>query len=409
MKIVILGGGYAGVFAAANLCKHVGMEILLIDKNPYHQLLQQIHFVASGTKRPEEISFSIKELFQNDVTFIQSSVENIDLENKIVNTGDNTKITYDYLIVALGASSSYYGINGAQKHSYPFRSVRDAIKLKEAVSTLSAGFTIAICGSGATGISLAGALSDTIGSELKIKVIEARSNILPGWDRCMVEMATKSLLENNVEIIAGNVIREIMQSSVTLQSGKEIASDLTIWTAGIKGFEIKITQQIEKTKSGRIFVDNHSRIKGFENVFAIGDISAFTLSNGLLAPQLAQFAVRQARLVAKNIIRKVKGEQMKDLNYSSSGQILSLRRTSIGLLGGIPVTGLLCDYAEDFIIDNYIAALKNRGHGLPAFVYDNNIVSEISTPLNFMSYATTRKRDLVNGSNVEMSHSSELG
>ena len=81
---------------------------------------------------------------------------------------------------------------------------------------------------------------------------------------------------------------------------------------------------------------------------------------------------------------------MKDLNYSSLGQILSLGRTSIGLLGGIPVTGLLCDYAEDFIIDNYIAALKNRGHGLPALVYDNNIVSEILTPLNFMSYATTR-------------------
>jgi NADH dehydrogenase len=238
---------------------------------------------------------------------------------------------------------------------------------------LSAGFTIAICGAGATGVSLAVALSDTVGSKLKIKVIEAHSNILPGWDRRMVEMATKSLLENNVEIIAGNPIREITQSSVTLQSGKEIASDLTIWTAGIKGFEIKITQQIEKTKSGRIFVDNHSRIKGFENVFAIGDISAFTLSNGLLAPQLAQFAVRQARLVAKNIIRKVKGEQMKDLNYSNSGHILSLGKTSIGLLGGIPVTGLLCDYAEDFIIDNYIAALKNRRHGFPALVYDNNI------------------------------------
>ena len=390
MKIVILGAGYAGVFAAANLCKHVDIEILLIDKNPYHQLLQQIHHVTSGTKRPDEITFSIKELFQNDVYFMQSSVESIDLENKIVNTGNNMKVSYDYLIVALGASSLYYGIKGAQKHSYPFRSVRDAIKLKEAVSTLSAGFTIAICGAGATRVSLAGALSDKIGSKLKIKVIEAHSNILPGWDRRMVEMATKSLLENNVEIIAGNVIREITQSSVTLQSGKEIASDLTIWTAGIKGFEIKITQQIEKTRSGRIFVDNHSRIKGFENVFAIGDISAFTLSNGLLAPQLAQFAVRQARLVAKNIIRKVKGEQMKDLNYSSSGQILSLRRTSIGLLGGIPVTGLLCDYAEDFIIDNYIAALKNRGHGLPALVYDNNVVSEISTPLSFLSYATTR-------------------
>jgi NADH dehydrogenase len=390
MKIVILGAGYAGVFAAANLCIHVDIEILLIDKNPYHQLLQQIHHVTSGTKRPDEITFSIKELFQNDVSFMQSSVESIDLENKIVNTGNNMKVSYDYLIVALGSSSLYYRIQGAQEHSYPFRSVNDVIKLNEVINTLHAGSTIAICGGGATGISLAGALSDVVGSKFRIKVIEAHSNILLEWDRRIVEIATKSLLENNVEIIAGNPIMEITQSSITLQSGNKIASDLTIWTAGIKGFDIKITQQIEKTKSGRFFVDNYNRIKGFENVFAIGDISAFTLPNGQTAPQLAQFAVRHARSVAKNIVRNVKGEQMKELKYSSSGQILSLGRTNIGLLGGIPVTGFLCNYAEDFIIDNYIAALKNRGHGLPALVYDNNIASEISTPLNFLSYATTR-------------------
>jgi len=390
MKIVILGAGYAGVFAAANLCKHVDIEILLIDKNPYHQLLQQIHHVTSGTKRPDEITFSIKELFQNDVSFMQSSVESIDLENKIVNTGNNMKVSYDYLIVALGASILYYRIQGAQEHSYPFRSVNDAIKLNEVINTLHAGSTIAICGGGATGISLAGALSDVVGSKFRIKVIEAHSNILLEWDRRIVEIATKNLLENNVEIIAGNPIMEITQSSITLQSGNKIASDLTIWTASIKGFDIKITQQIEKTKSGRFFVDNYNRIKGFENVFAIGDISAFTLPNGQTAPQLAQFAVRQARSVAKNIVRNVKGEQMKELKYSSSGQILSLGRTNIGLLGGIPLTGFLCNYAEDFIIDNYIAALKNRGHGLPALVYDNNIASEISTPLNFLSYATTR-------------------
>jgi len=390
MKIVILGAGYAGVFAAANLCKHVDIEILLIDKNPYHQLLQQIHHVTSGTKRPDEITFSIKELFQNDASFMQSSVESIDLENKIVNTGNNMKVSYDYLIVALGASILYYRIQGAQEHSYPFRSVNDAIKLNEVINTLHAGSTIAICGGGATGISLAGALSDVVGSKFRIKVIEAHSNILLEWDRRIVEIATKNLLENNVEIIAGNPIMEITQSSITLQSGNKIASDLTIWTASIKGFDIKITQQIEKTKSGRFFVDNYNRIKGFENVFAIGDISTFTLPNGQTAPQLAQFAVRQARSVAKNIVRNVKGEQMKELKYSSSGQILSLGRTNIGLLGGIPLTGFLCNYAEDFIIDNYIAALKNRGHGLPALVYDNNIASEISTPLNFLSYATTR-------------------
>jgi NADH dehydrogenase FAD-containing subunit len=287
------------------------------------------------------------------------------------------------VIIALGSSNFYYGISGAEEYAYPFGSVDDAIKLKEVVDSLISGCTIIICGGGATGSSLAGALSDSIsGSEkIKIKIIEAQNNILPGWDKRIIEMATKSLLQKNVEIVVGSPITEITQSSVILQSGKQIESDLTIWAAGIKGFNVKTTLQIEKSTAGRILVDNYSRVKGFENVFAIGDISAFSLSNGQMAPQLAQFAVRQARSVAKNIIHKLKGGEMKELVYSSSGQILSLGRKCIGLFGGMPISGNLCEYAEDFIIDNYISALKNRARGLPAFVYDNNIISEISTPL----------------------------
>jgi NADH dehydrogenase len=398
MNITILGAGYAGIFAAANLCKRPGIQVTLIDKNHYHQLLQQIHTVAAGIKKPEEITFSIKELFQGELSFIQGSVQDIDLTNKIVyidnkdHNSNNAKIRYDYLIIALGASNFYYGISGAQEYTFPFRSVNDAIKLKQAVNSLSSGSSIIICGGGATGISLAGALSDNTldRKKIKIKIVEAQNNILPGWDKRIVKMATKSLARNNVKIIVGSPITEIKPSSVILQSGKQIASDLTIWAAGIKGFDLKTIPQVERSKTGRIFVDNYSRLKGYQNVFAIGDISAFTLSNGQIAPQLAQFAVRQARSVAKNIIRNFRGEQIKELSYSSSGQILSLGKTSIGLFGGIPITGNLCEYAEDFIIDNYITALKNNAHGLPALVYDNNIASEISMPLNFISYATTR-------------------
>ena len=112
----------AGVFAPANLCKHTDIDVLLIDKNPYHQLLQQIHCVASGIKKPKEIIFSIKELFQEDVSFLQTSVESIDLESKIINTDNNRKYQYDYLIIALGASNYYYDIEGAKQYSLPFRS-----------------------------------------------------------------------------------------------------------------------------------------------------------------------------------------------------------------------------------------------------------------------------------------------
>jgi NADH:ubiquinone reductase (H+-translocating) len=301
MEIIILGAGYAGIFAAANLCNRSGIKVTLVDKNPYHQLLQQIHTVAAGIKEPEEITFQIQELFYDELTFVLGSVQSIDLVNKIVYV-DNAKIRYDYLIIALGSSNYYYGVSGAQECTHPFRSVEDAIKLKEAVSSLNPGSTITICGGGATGSSLARAFTDNMESteenKNKIKLVEAQNNILPGWDKLIIEMATKSLLSNNIEIIVGSPITEITPSSVILQSGKQIHSDVTVWTAGIKGYAVKTTPQIDRSKTGRIFVDKYSRIKGFENVFVIGDISAFTLSDGRIALQLAQFAVRQARSVA---------------------------------------------------------------------------------------------------------------
>jgi NADH dehydrogenase len=125
MEITILGGGYAGIFAAANLCKYPGIKVTLVDKNQYHQLLQQIHNVAAGIKKPEEITFSINELFHDELSFIQGSVQSIDLINKIVhidsdNDDNHAKIRYDYLIIALGSSNFYYGISGAQEYTYAF-------------------------------------------------------------------------------------------------------------------------------------------------------------------------------------------------------------------------------------------------------------------------------------------------
>jgi NADH dehydrogenase len=307
MEIIILGAGYAEIFAAANISKHTGIKIRLVDKNPYHQLLQQIHTVAAGIKKPEDITFSIKELFHDKLTFVQGSVQCIDLINKIVyidkgnDDSDNPKIKYDYLIIALGSSNYYYGISGAQEYTHHFRSVSDALKLNKAIDSLNFGSTITICGGGSTGASLAGALADSndMVRRIKIKIVEAQNNILPRWDKRIISMATKSLLSNNIEIIVGSPITEITPSSVILQSGKQIESDLAVWTAGIKGYDVNTTPQIERSKTGRIFVDEYSRVKGFENVFAIGDISAFTLPDGQIAPQLAQFAVRQARSVAK--------------------------------------------------------------------------------------------------------------
>jgi NADH:ubiquinone reductase (H+-translocating) len=390
-NIVILGGGYAGIFAAANLINKRGdVKIIIIDKNPYHQLLQQIHLIPANIKIPEYLTLKINDLIKNDADFFEDSLESINLDKRRVITKTGKEYSYNYIIIALGATDAYYNVKGAQQYSHSFRSVNDALKLREAITKLPSDSVIVICGGGATGISLAGALSETFGEKIKIKVVEAQDNILAEWDPRLVKTAKKILSERNVEILTGQLVKEISNSSVVVGSNIRVNCDLTVWTAGIKGFDIKTTPHVKTTKSKRIIVNKYSQIEGFDNAFAVGDMSAFTLENGVLSPQLAQFAVRQARNVAKNIMRKEGGEPMIELDYSQKGQILSLGRRCIGLINGILVTGALCEYAEDFVIDNYIAAIENRGKGIPALAYENDVVSQISTSLNFMTYAASR-------------------
>jgi NADH dehydrogenase len=241
-------------------------------------------------------------------------------------------------------------------------------------------------------------LSEKYGNKIRIRVIEAQKEILPGWDPLVVEMV-KGKLEKykNLEILRGKPIIEIGSHSVTLSSGETLQTNVTVWTAGIGGQDLNIMPEIKRSGSGRIMVNKYSQLRSsdseiFYSAFAIGDISAFPLNNeGRVSPQLAQFAVRQARNVAKNIVRKESGEEMIELEYVQKGQIISLGTNCVGTLNGFPISGWLCENTEDFVIDNYIKAVLNRGEGLEGMVYDGKSIGiEIATSINFISYLCRR-------------------
>jgi NADH dehydrogenase len=307
-------------------------------------------------------------------------------------------IQYDYLIIAIGAKNEYFGIKGARENTLSLRSVDDSIKLHRIIKSLPQGSILTIAGGGATGLSLAGALSEKYGKKIRIRVIEAQKEVLPGWDPIIIEMVKGKLEKNkNLEILRGKPITEIGPHSIVLSSGETLQTNMTVWTAGIGGQNITIIPEAKRIGSGRIIVNKYSQVLRsdggiFDNVFAIGDISAFQLDNdGKLSPQLAQFAVRQARNVAKNILRKESGEEMIELEYLQKGQIISLGIHCMGTLTGFPISGWLCENTEDFVIDNYIKALLNRGEGLEGMVYDgNSIGTEIVTSINFISYLCRR-------------------
>jgi NADH:ubiquinone reductase (H+-translocating) len=403
MRVLILGGGYAGIFAASNLCKNKNVQVTLVSDGPQLQLLQNIHRVTSGELQPRDITLDIQGILGKDVIFVKGKSEKVDFVAKqaeivLTESGMVQIIQYDYLIIAIGAKNEYFGIKGARENTLSLRSVDDSIKLHRIIKSLPQGSILTIAGGGATGLSLAGALSEKYGKKIRIRVIEAQKEVLPGWDPIIIEMVKGKLEKNkNLEILRGKPITEIGPHSIVLSSGEILQTNMTVWTAGIGGQNITIIPEAKRIGSGRIIVNKYSQVLRsdggiFDNVFAIGDISAFQLDNdGKLSPQLAQFAVRQARNVAKNILRKESGEEMIELEYLQKGQIISLGILCMGTLNGFPISGWLCENTEDFVIDNYIKALLNRGEGLEGMVYDgNSIGTEIVTSINFISYLCRR-------------------
>jgi NADH dehydrogenase FAD-containing subunit len=403
MRVLILGGGYAGIFAATNLCKNKNVQVTLVSDSPRLQLLQNIHRVASGELQPRDITLDIQGILGDGAVFVKGKSEKVDLVAKqaeivLTESGMVQIIEYDYLIIAIGAKNAYFGIKGARENTLSLRSVDDSIKLDRIIKSLPQGSILTIAGGGATGLSLAGALSEKYGNKIRIRVIEAQKEVLPGWDPIIIEMVKGKLEKNkNLEILRGKPIMEIGPNSVTLSSEETLQTNVTVWTAGIGGQDLNIIPSVKRTESGRIIVNKYSQVLRsdggvFDNVFAIGDISAFQLDNeGKMSPQLAQFAVRQARNVAKNILRKESGEEMIELEYIQKGQLISLGKNCMGTLNGFPISGWLCENTEDFVIDNYIKAVLNRGEGLEGMVYDgNSIGTEIVTSINFISYLCRR-------------------
>lgn len=410
-KVVVLGAGYGGIFAAANLCKHKIFDIVIIDKNPYHQLLQQIPYIVSGAKDSANITIRLEELFRDEIAggFLRVShaiIKSIDLMKRTVklqqvsDTASDENLHYDYLIISLGAETHYFEVDGAEEHCMTFRSVQDAIKIRQIIESLPTNSNVVVGGGGPTGVSLAAALSEMDAvrqKELKVKILDSAATLLPGWDARLIATSERVLTAKGVQIITDEKIKRVRSNFLETESGKEIESDCTIWTAGVKGYDINIMPEVQRTKAGRIVVDRYSRIPGFENAFAIVDSEEnMMMMPSNITPQLAQFAVRQARFVADNIARKEKEDEMSDkFTFSQRGHTILLGNKSIGLLGGLLVTGRMCDYAEDSIVDNFVMEIRNKENGiytraLKAIENMESSEEEYPAAFNFVTYATSK-------------------
>jgi NADH dehydrogenase len=412
-KIVILGAGYAGIFLAINIARYVtekAGEVILIDRNPYHQLLQEIHLVAAGFRTADEVKIPILALIDRmNIKFIQSAVKQIMPDKNLV-VLESTEIKYDLLIVCLGASTKYFNIKGARENTLPLRSISDASLICDKVGALiksNKKHNIVIVGGGATGVSLGGALSDLVNESKKvdrfsITIIEALPNILSGWDERLVKKVNEILHEKEIRIMTSSAVTRVENdddggSSIYLSdTGSKLHSSLTIWTAGIKGYDITINPEVKKTKDGKIILNEFCQTDRYPNIFSIGDIAAVKDEYGKLYQPLAQIAVREAKYLSK-LIPKYVVSDLDDLShlppdekfeYNMKVQLISLGNDDyVGLFNTHVISGSLAKLVEEFSMSAYIKTLESGGRDIMnRSLYGDDIFSHLVSGITFARF-----------------------
>ena len=355
-RVVIVGGGLGGLRLAEDLYGS-GMQVVLIDKNNFHQFPPLIYQIASAGIDPSSISFPFRQIFRKrkDFYFRMAEARMVDTEKKILQTSIG-KIDYDYLVLAAGATTNFFGNKNIEEWAIPMKTVPEAMGLRNALlSNFERALTCAteeerqellnvvIVGGGATGVEIAGALSemkryvipydypDMDSSLMHIYLIEAGDRLLAGLSQESSQKAYEFLKSTGVDIQFGKMVTDYRDHKVIMKDGTEIPTRTFLWVSGIRANAMPGIDESHMGRGFRFKVDEYNRIPGVEDVFAIGDqclqTSDAAYPNG--HPQVAQVAIQQAKNLAKNLKRIDKGADSSALtafHYKNLGSMATIGR-----------------------------------------------------------------------------------
>lgn len=352
-RIVIVGGGLGGLELAFKLVDD-DYQVVLIDKNNYHQFPPLIYQVASGGLEPSSISFPFRRLFQGKKAFFfrMAKVESVNTDKKIIKTTVG-EIDYDYLVLAFGAKTNFFGNKDIEATTLPMKSVSEAMKLRNTIlrnlelalteedpARKQALMNIVVVGGGASGVEIAGAVAemkkniiardypDLNSSQMHIYLVNAGDRLLATMDPVSSKRAERDLKELHVHIRQPQFATEYKDGILKTSAGLEIPTQTVIWVSGIcantvEGFPVESIGH-----AGRFLTDRFCRIKGVKDVYAIGDVSLVEGDEEypLGHPQLAQVAMQQAKTVAKNFKAMSKGKELKPFKYKNLGVMATIGR-----------------------------------------------------------------------------------
>lgn len=353
-RVVILGAGAGGLAAALELRKAgtavPGVEVTLVDQRDYHHPLPYICNVVSGGVRPGHICFPLHAVLSErsnsrSVLFKQSRVEDIDPENKVVVT-DGEELKWDYLVVALGSTTNFFGMSNLEHGTLAFKSVKDAVSIhdrildnheaalrEEDVQRRRVLLTFVVVGGGATGAELAASIQDFVSvvgrrypsltAEARVLLVEARDSLLSGLKPAMSDLAIRRLSSRGIVILLETRVTEVLPDAIETADGTRISTGTVIWVAGVKPATVAESLPFEKGRDGRLLVNAYLEVPQAPGTYVIGDCAYLPQRDGSGPyPQTQQVAERQGPVCARNIISTILGRNRQAFDYRFKGQLI---------------------------------------------------------------------------------------
>ena len=388
-KVIVIGAGFGGLQAVKKLSKDPQLDITLIDKTNHHLFQPLLYQVSSAVLSAPDIAIPARHLTadKKNVDVIMGEVTDIDLQNRLIHLED-LKLRYDYLILAMGAQTGYFGNLSWKENSFPLKNLDDALRIRNKlllafeqseVHPNKAGelLSFVIVGGGPTGVELAGAFAelshkiikreyrkiDT--SKTKITLIEAGPDLVPTFDRELSAYTKTELIKRGVNVLTDTKVSDVFKNGVLVKNLKgierKIEAEFVIWAAGVEANSITKSLGIPVDRTGRIKVNQNCMIEGYPGVFAIGDIADFTGEDGRPLPGVSPVAMQQGRYVADFIKKEINGKSTQPFRYTDKGSMATIgRNTAIAQKGKLKFKGTLGWLGWLFIHLFYQVGFKNK-------------------------------------------------
>lgn len=385
-KVVIVGAGFAGINATAEISKNRDVEITLIDRRNYHLFQPLLYQVATAGLSPADIATPIRSMFSDreNVRVILSNVESVDLQNKIVRTKDDD-YSYDYLILACGSKHSYFGHHEWEEFSPGLKTLEQATEIrrrillsfelaeKEKDSEIQKKYlTFVIVGGGPTGVELAGTIAEISRSTLsedfrvihpertRILLIEAGPRILATFSDKLAERATRDLEKMGVQVWTSTKVTNITKDAVEFGNEK-VSTHTVIWAAGVQPSSLGKTLGVPLDSIGRVMIQKDLSLQNHSEVFVLGDQAHFPTVDGKGLPGLAPPAMQQGRRAAKNICADMAGKPRKDFVYNDKGTMATIgRKSAVVQTNHLQFAGVFAWITWLFVHIYYLIGFKNR-------------------------------------------------